>query len=348
MSRKILIAGDSTVTNRESTRFTESHCCYTGWGQMLPILTGTKYMVKNFAKSGLATDTFIEEGIYADLMSQVNTNDYVIFQFGHNDQKRPAVSFNGGYRKNLLNFIAEVKSKNAVPILITPLGRNSWNGSSGEYNDLLFEYANVVREVALETNTYLIDLHKTSIEWIISEGREKVKEYFYPGDFTHTNDHGAFKVASFVYEQLKDIITPIDRKTIWTDLCPSRMPQFLYELSDKKLTRLEALRTVRELCAFFPKNEIVPTNDDPEIISARQNGYLLFDDCIEDFISEEDFVKLLKLATSAREIIPNDLYKNNIEYSQTITATKAIEYIEIFEDRLNYNKNEVKPEIAGS
>lgn len=85
MLRQILIAGDSTVTNRVSSEEYESGICYTGWGQMLPLFLGIYYRVKNFAKSGLTIDSFRTEGHYDLLISQINPKDYVIFQFGHND-----------------------------------------------------------------------------------------------------------------------------------------------------------------------------------------------------------------------------------------------------------------------
>ena len=84
------------------------------------------------------------------------------------------------------------------PLLVTPLARNSWKGNGGCYNDLLEEYAKVCMEVGEETDTPVLDLHGYSMEWIKELGLEAVKPYFYPGDFTHTNDYGAYRMAGFV------------------------------------------------------------------------------------------------------------------------------------------------------
>ncbi len=348
MKKQILIAGDSTVTNRVSTVQSESDCCYTGWGQMLPLYLGTDYKVRNFAQSGLTTDTFKQGGHYDLLLSYLNAEDYVLFQFGHNDQKVPELRCDVRYKENLITYINEIRERKAIPIIVTPLARNSWCCKSGKYNDLLLEYAEIAKEVCKETNTHLIDLHKSSKNWIVSEGREKVKHYFHPGDFTHSNDHGAFKFAGFVHEELKTIIAPSINPLAWSDLCPSKVPMFLYEDVDKTLTREEALRTVREFCSFFAKNEKNISNDNPEIIAARQNDYLLFEDKLDEFITEKDFLELVTLGLSGREIVPKDLFPKDKEYKCTITRKIALNYIDIFEDALNYKKDKVAPEIAGS
>lgn len=348
MRRQILIAGDSTVTNRESSQLIDSGVCYTGWGQMLPLHLGPDYRIINFAKSGLTTDTFREKGHYKALLSHITSGDYVLFQFGHNDQKRPELQHNIRFRENLLKYIEEIKALQGIPILITPLARNTWNGSTGEYNDLLIDYANSTLDVAKESNTLFIDLHQISKNWILEQGREEVKPFFYPGDYTHSNDHGAFKFAGFVAKQLLPMLEFKKKETIWTTFCPSKIPQFLRDDSEKNLTREEALRTVREFCSFFAKNEIIPSNQNPELIAARQNGYLLFEDHLEKHISENDFVSILTLGTSGREKLPDDLFPQSNDLHSTITREKAISYLELYEDRLNYKKEFNKLEIAGS
>ncbi len=348
MKRQLLLAGDSTVTNRVSTVRTESDCCHTGWGQMLPLYTGIDYKVRNFAQSGLTTDTFRQEGHYDFLLTYIKPHDYVLFQFGHNDQKLPELKHNGRYRENLITYIHKIREKNAIPILVTPLARNTWHCEKNEYNDLLFDYAESVKSICQETNTPCIDLHKISKNWIQEKGREQVKHYFYPGDFTHPNDHGAFKIAGFVYEELKHLITPSENSLAWSDYCPSKIPKFLRENVHKHLTREEALKTVRELCSYFAQAEDTTSADSIEIIVARQNGYLLFDDRLDDNITEIDFVKLLQRGLSGRETIPANVLQPNNHWKSTLTHQEAIDYITLFENALNYTEDKTSPDIAGS
>lgn len=348
MIRQILIAGDSTVTNRKVSDNYESGVCYTGWGEMISLYLGINYRVKNFALSGRTTDTFRSEGHYNNLISELNEGDYVLFQFGHNDQKREELQHNGRYRENLINFVSEIREKKANPILVTPLARNSFNCDTYEYNDLLIDYANIVKEVSRETDTPLIDLHNFSKQWIINEGREEVKAYFYPGDFTHTNDYGAFKFAGYVCECLDKIIEPELNHIGWLATCPSKIPTFLYEQQQLNLTRLEALRLFREFCAYFAKNEIVKTSRNTEIICAEQNGYNIFKKDLAEFVTEAEFVTLLYKATSGRESLPQGVFDEIYENNDTINRKKAVVYLDIFEEKMNYSRNKIQQEIKGS
>ncbi len=346
MIRQILLAGDSTVTNRGFSDDYESGICYTGWGEMLSMHLGLDYRVKNFAKSGLTTDTFREKGHYELLLGSLNEGDYVLFQFGHNDEKVKELQASGRYKENLIVYINEIREKNAEPILVTSLARNSWKCGTNEYNDLLEEYADVVRNLAIEKNVKLIDLHKFSKEWIIKEGREAVKPYFYPGDFTHTNDYGAFFFAEFVAKSLRQFIKPKNEKIDVAGFCPSKIPSLLLENSESVVSKIEALRIAREYCAFFAKNDMQRENENSEILCARHNGYLLFEDRLDENISEKEFVQLFKLAVSSRELVPEDFVSTHKR--EKLTRREVLEYLKDFENKVGYSKNRKKAEIAGS
>ncbi len=348
MIRQILLAGDSTVTNRGASEDYESGICYTGWGEMLSLHLGLGYRVKNFAKSGLTTDTFREKGHYELLLESLNEGDYVLFQFGHNDQKVAELQHNGRYKENLIRYIKEISERQGIPILVTSLARNSWKCGTDEYNDLLIDYANTVREVAREQGVALIDLHKYSKEWIMAEGREAVKPYFYPGDFTHTNDYGAFFFAEFVASELRPIIVQKNEKLDVSGFCPSKIPSFLGEESKNIVSRLEALRVVREYCAFFAKNDVSGSFENSELLCAEQNGYLLYTDGLENNITESEFVELFKLGVSSRETVPIGLFKDKEIEKKSITREDVKEYLKEFENKMNYSKNRKKQEIAGS
>lgn len=349
MLRQILIAGDSTVTNREPKvdENYESGVCYTGWGQMITLFLGIDYRVVNLAKSGLTTDSFRTEKHYDKLLSMLNEDDYVIFQFGHNDQKVKELGYNGGYRNNLINYINEIRARNANPILITPLARNTWNCIVNEYNDLLYDYSNTVISVANDMNVPVIDLHKYSKDWIIKSGRNGVLPFFYPGDLTHTNDYGAYFFAEFVAIELLKIIKPNDKIFDFRSLSPSNIPKFLYENSNEKLTKLEALKLVRLMGRFFSKAEATPNDKNVEIICAEQNGYLFFTDNLEDYILKSAFLNLIIKTLCCEDKKLQEVFysKDNIEVY--ITRLEALEYLERYEESLNISKHRVKDYIKG-
>lgn len=206
----LYIAGDSTVTDQSADYPYLPGSSYCGWGQMLSAYVGNRLPVSNHAHSGLTTESFREEGHYAILRDRIKEGDFCLMQFGHNDQKLMHLLAEGGYRENLVRYISELLEKGAFPVLVTPLARNSWMGGSGAYNDLLSDYARVCREIGSVLRIPVLDLHEKSMAFVKEQGREAAKRYFFPSDYTHSNDYGAYLFAGFVYEELveKQVLTP--------------------------------------------------------------------------------------------------------------------------------------------
>lgn len=199
----IFIAGDSTVTDQSGTYPYDPGCCYSGWAQIFPMLFKTGIAVSNHAHSGLTTESFRGEGHYAIVEKYIRPGDYYFMQFAHNDQKLPHLSAFGGYAENLRRYVAEIRAKGAIPVIVTPLARNTWK-ADGTYNDLLLEHSNACKAVAKELNVPLLDLHERSMELILELGLETSKLYYFPKDYTHSNDYGAYKMAHFVAKEILD------------------------------------------------------------------------------------------------------------------------------------------------
>lgn len=200
--RTLYIAGDSTVTDQSADYPYLPGSSYCGWGQMLSAYLPSEMTVSNHAHSGLTTESFRSEGHYQILLDRIKKDDFCLFQFGHNDQKLMHLMAEEGYRRNLLRYIAEIRDRGAIPILVTPLARNSWKGNDGSYNDLLKPYAQACIRIGQEQRVPVIELHQRSMELIMTCGCEQAKRYFYPSDYTHSNDYGALRFAGFVYEGL--------------------------------------------------------------------------------------------------------------------------------------------------
>lgn len=194
----VYIAGDSTVTDQSADYPYAPGTSYSGWGQMISGYFNGNVAVSNHAHSGLTTESFRGEGHYAIVEKYSRAKDYCFFQFGHNDQKLDSLKAQGGYRENLLRYISESRERGVYPLIVTPIARNTWKGNDGTYNDLLEEYGAVCIEVGHETGVPVIDLHKLSMEFIKKTGREAAKAYFFPGDYTHSNDYGAYFMAGYV------------------------------------------------------------------------------------------------------------------------------------------------------
>lgn len=161
----------------------------------------------NHAHNGRSTETFRNEGHFDLIQKQLRPGDFVVIQFGHNDQKHPHLQAYNGYPENLRRFIAEIRAKKALPILATPIARNTWTEQNGKltYSDLLHDHAQACIALGKELNVPVLDLHQAAMEDIIRLGRDASKIYYHQGDWTHTNDYGAVRAAGYAADALRSL-----------------------------------------------------------------------------------------------------------------------------------------------
>ena len=231
----LYIAGDSTVTDQSADYPYLPGSSYCGWGQMLSAYLGEAMAVSNHAHSGLTTESFRSEGHYAILHERIGAGDLCLIQFGHNDQKLMHLLAEGGYRENLIRYIEELREKQAVPVLVTPLARNSWRGGDGAYNDLLEDYARVCIELGEILHVPVLDLHKKSMAFVKAQGRESAKRFFFPSDYTHSNDYGAYLFAGYIYEELCEAFAGVRNKTFQNCAgCDNEVTEQLQDYREKE------------------------------------------------------------------------------------------------------------------
>ena len=282
----IYIAGDSTVTDQSAAYPYYPQSSYSGWGQMLAAYFKKGIAVSNHSHSGLTTETFRNQGHYAIVEKYIKKGDFFLIQFAHNDQKRASLTAMGGYAQNLRRYVNEIRQKGAIPIIITPLSRTTWRGTDGGFNDLLSEYAKACKVVGEELNVPVIDLHAKSVKFITSVGLEDSVRYFYPKDWTHTNDFGAFLMANYVIEEIKRLNIKgmvefvQDIKEGWAPPMTISLPQppkgfeteTVQQVENKVdidrpediITRVEALDLVIKAVKFVPTNVYNDMYDDVE------------------------------------------------------------------------------------
>ena len=216
---KIFLVGDSTMANKPTNDNPER-----GWGQILPSFFNEDVQIENHAVNGRSTKSFINEKRWDSVLNSLHKGDWVLIQFGHNDEKKEDSTRYAApqttYRNNLIKFVNETRSKGANPVLITPVMRRKFD-SADNFVDQHGEYPDVVRSVAKEMNVPLIDLHQSSKKVIEEHGVEGSKKIFlfipknhfkkYKGkeDNTHFSEYGASLMASLVCESIKTLNLPI-------------------------------------------------------------------------------------------------------------------------------------------
>ena len=172
----IYLAGDSTMAQKQPDKRPE-----TGWGEQLQkFFSQDKVRIENQAQNGRSTKSFIAEGRWQAIVDKLKKGDYVFIQFGHNDESKdkgdrytPPAEF----RQNLIKFITEVKAKQAIPVLLTPVMRRRFD-KEGKFYDTHGEYPDIVRSVAVEAKVALIDMHRKSEQVIKQYGNEESRKLF--------------------------------------------------------------------------------------------------------------------------------------------------------------------------
>ncbi|MDP4227801.1 MAG: SGNH/GDSL hydrolase family protein, partial [Bacteroidota bacterium] len=78
----LFIIGDSTVRNGDG----RGNNGLWGWGDCIaPLFDTAKIHIENHARGGRSSRTYITEGLWEQVVSQIKPGDYLIMQFGHND-----------------------------------------------------------------------------------------------------------------------------------------------------------------------------------------------------------------------------------------------------------------------
>lgn len=209
---RLVLIGDSTVCD-----YPPSHP-NRGWGQFL----GERFrdgsvLVINLAASGRSTKTFLSEGRWQKALEQ--KPDILLIQFGHNDSHAPekpeATDPATDYKENLRRYVSEARSIGALPVLVTPMVRRTFDAGGKidafrpagdhppESGRDLASYAVAMKEIGAEQNVFVIDLYSSS-KVLAEQLGPSASEAFASkkGDITHFNGKGARAMADLVMEQL--------------------------------------------------------------------------------------------------------------------------------------------------
>ena len=210
----IYLIGDSTMSDKSEDAMPEK-----GWGQLLPEFFNGEIQIVNCAKNGRSSRSFIYESRWDSVYTDLKKGDFVVIQFGHNDDvitKTRTYSTHTEYKYNLTKYVRETREKGATPILCTSIQRRIFD-STGVLTNTHGEYPDIVREIAKEMGVLLIDMQEKSDSVINSLGDEKSKKLFmhvlpgtypkYPDgkvDNTHFVELGARTMAGLFVDGLKE------------------------------------------------------------------------------------------------------------------------------------------------
>ena len=131
--------------------------------------------VKNHAASGRSSKSFVSEKRWAAILDSIRPGDYVVIQFGHNDEKPDSTLHTEPfttYKQYLKKYIDETRLKKGNPIVCSSIVRRHFD-SDGKLKDTHGDYIKASREIAVETNTAFIDMEAKSRKLISQRTRTR-------------------------------------------------------------------------------------------------------------------------------------------------------------------------------
>ncbi len=198
----VFMIGDSTMANKPLDKENQER----GWGQMLPLMLHGAVKVDNHAVNGSSSKSFIDEGRWDKVMELIKPGDYVVIQFGHNDEKsgkpKKYTVPGGSFDDNLRRFVTDARSKGASPILMNSIVRRNFPVDSADVSvatpyiapegfenvkhsvegDLLVdthkEYLDAPRRVARELAVPFVEMNTLTHNLVQGLGKEKSRELF--------------------------------------------------------------------------------------------------------------------------------------------------------------------------
>lgn len=217
---KIYMMGDSTMKFNNYFRYPQ-----TGWGQVLHLFAQNNCLIEDHAENGRSTKSFIAEGRFDKILDKLVSGDYVICQFGHNDEKisdpKRYTSPFGEYQQNLKYIAEEVTKRGCHVVFATSITRHHFeNGICVETHG---DYPKAMKDFCKEYGYTCIDLDRLTRELYNRIGEEESKKYhmiFPEGkyklhpeakeDHSHLVFEGAFMVAELFVRALAKTNDPMN------------------------------------------------------------------------------------------------------------------------------------------
>ncbi|KXT16182.1 hypothetical protein AC579_887 [Pseudocercospora musae] len=229
-AQTVFLAGDSTMVDSGNNDGTQ------GWGAFLP--NYISLAVDNDAIAGRSARSFTREGRFDAMADNVQSGDFVVMEFGHNDGGSLTPTDNGRtdcnpvdgdyattcqttyngvsetvltYYTYLVNAAELFQSKGAIVIISSATPNNVWE--TGDFSYSANRFVTYAMDAAADSGSTFLDHGLYTAQLYKTLGPDAV-DAFYPNDHTHTSPEGANVVArAFVLalnatdSGLKDYIT---------------------------------------------------------------------------------------------------------------------------------------------
>jgi lysophospholipase L1-like esterase len=217
----VWVIGDSTASNVNHRGWADPFADYFDQARLHTV---------NRARAGRSSRTFVTEGLWEKVRSELKPGDYVLVQFGHNDSSAPdkdrargslpglgeesqEFTLPNGSQETVYTFghymrrmIDAAKASGAFPVVLSLTVRNIWK--DGKVERANGQFSKWSAEIAKAAGVPFVDVTSAIADQYDKLGEVKVKQWF-PEDHTHTSPEGADFTASLVVAGLKGIESPL-------------------------------------------------------------------------------------------------------------------------------------------
>ena len=204
---RIFYIGDSTVQLNKFDTYPQ-----TGMAQVLELFLAPGIRVMPHGKNGRSTKSFLDEGLFVPVQEQLGEGDFLLIQFGHNDEKADPLRHTepyGSYQENLRYFVASARKKGAHPVLVTPIARRLFDGAGNFLPGSHGAYPGAMRQLGREEHVPVADLTALTEHFLAELGDELSRPlYVWPKDNTHLKYDGAVQMARFLADELERFGSP--------------------------------------------------------------------------------------------------------------------------------------------
>ena len=214
----VFLVGDATVAT-----LPERYAPMAGWGHFLPLFLAEEVTVENRAQVGKSSRSFIEEGHWNQVAADLRPGDYVLIQFGYNDQKKGYRSTDPHttYAQFLSRYVRDTRAQGAIPILVTPVAQRKYDRQF-QLQPSHGQYPAAMRILTDSLDVPLLDLYRKSFVYLDSLGYAATQPLFMwyaPGEAanfpqgiqhdTYLSETGAQAVAQRLVEAIRESDNPL-------------------------------------------------------------------------------------------------------------------------------------------
>jgi len=275
----IFMIGDSTMANKDISGGKQER----GWGMALSCFFDDNIVVDNHAVNGRSSRSFINEGRWDKVLDKMKPGDYVIIQFGHNDEKPKAdrhTDPGSTFDYNLAKFVRETREHGGIPVLMNCVVRRNFfvnvpendddeklrtttfiDGVKMVEGDSLIDthglYRVAPRDVARRMNVHFVDANQITHDLeqgLGTEASKKLHMWFKPGeepsvpggrqDNTHYNVYGAHVVAGLLADALCEEVPILKKYRIEADITVDRQGRGQYLTLQEALKQIDGTKAV--------------------------------------------------------------------------------------------------------